>query len=145
MTLRRVLGAAILTACLGALPACQPMLFRNDHRVEIAVPADFSVVHPPVLIRWSAPDFSTPANGRFAVFVDRDPMPPGETVAYFAGAGLRNVYIVTSTHLLLLKLDPNPGASDIERNHHDVTVVLLDATGHRIGESAGFAEFTVAA
>ena len=144
MRARRLLGALLIGVALTSLPACQPMLFRNDHRIEIAEPANFATVHMPVELTWSAPGFAAPEMGEFAVFVDRDPMPPGETVAYFAASGrMQNLYIVSSTRLRLLKLDPNPGASDVERNHHDVTVVLLDPTGHRIGESAGFAEFTV--
>ena len=142
--MRRVMVAAAMVGVCLPLSGCQAMLFRNDHRIEIVRPDNLSTIAQPVVLQWSARDFSAPADGSFAVFVDRDPMPPGETMDYFGrNASRLNVYLVADTRLTLDQLQQNAGASDIERNHHDVTIVLLDPSGHRIGESAGFAEFSV--
>lgn len=120
------------------------MLFRQDHRINIAYPGDFATVGQPLTIRWSARGFNAPVDGSYAVFVDRDPMPPGETVASFdRDSRHRNIYVLKSPRLTIAHLDPNAGGSDAERNHHDITVVLLDSAGRRVGESAGFVQFTV--
>ena len=135
---------AVLGLAVVALSACEStLLFKQDHRVTVTSPGNFSTVSQPVVFHWSARDFVAPRDGRFALFLDRDPMPPGQTIEYFKRENRRDIYVLDETQLGIDRLVPRPGGSALERNHHDVTVVLLDRAGRRIGESAGFAEFNV--
>lgn len=135
----RVLAAATL---LLMDVACGGKLFRNDHRIEILEPGKYATVSQPLTVRWRAKDFDPPTDGRFLVFVDRDPQPPGQTIAYFR-RDRDDIYETSSARLVIQTFTPRPGANDTERNLHDVTVVLTDTEGRRVGESAGFVEFTV--
>jgi hypothetical protein len=134
------LGAACLV--LLALAGCSGKLFRNDHRIAIDTPHKFATVDQPLTVSWRAKNFTAPADGHFLVLVDRDPMPPGRTVAFFKRDRL-NLYQVDDTSLTIDTFTPHTGGTKLERNHHDVTIVLLDTTGRRIGESAGFVEFDI--
>ena len=136
--------AALAIALLGpALAGCGPYLFRQSDRLQITAPASNSTVHQPLTIRWSAQDFTAPRDGRFAVFVDRDPMGAGGNIADYERDDRAGVYVVDGTSLHLNLLTPLVGVDPAEQNHHDVTVVMLDRNGDRIGEYAAFAEFTV--
>lgn len=137
--MRRLLALAV---ALVVLPACGGKLFRNDHRIEILQPRKYATVDQPLTVRWQAKDFAAPDDGHFLVLVDRDPMPPGETLTYFRRNRL-DIYQVDATTFTVDVFTPHVGANSTERNRHDVTVVLLDRDGRRIGESAGFVEFTV--
>lgn len=139
-------GAALALALLssGALSACGPYLFRQSDRLEIAAPASNSTVRQPLTIRWQAHDFAAPRDGRYAVFVDRDPMGPGGSITDYAATDRAGIYVVDGTSLRLRLLLPLAGVDPAEQNHHDVTVVMLDRSGARIGEYAAFTEFTVA-
>ncbi len=125
---------------------CQSqLLFRNDHRITIVSPADFSNVRGPVTIRWVTRDFSAPADGHFEVFLDRDPQPPGETLHYFAGQSLLDIWTVDTTSFLIPRFPlPDPAAPKQEQEHHEITVILVDGQGRRIGETSAFVEFNLA-
>ena len=77
--MRRLLAALLLSALA---PACgvEGLNFVQDDRVTITAPRDRAEVRLPVTIRWKAEDF----DGTYAVFVDRAPVPPGETLAWLA-------------------------------------------------------------
>jgi hypothetical protein len=137
---RAVLAIALLTP---ALAGCGPYLFRQSDRLQITSPASNSTVRQPLTVRWSAQDFTAPRDGRFAVFVDRDPMGPGGNIGDYAPSDRGGIYVVDGTTLHLNLLTPLVGVDPAEQNHHDVAVVMLDRHGARIGEYAGFAEFTV--
>jgi len=100
------------------------------------------------------PAGSAPARtdaGYFAVFVDRAPIKPSETMRIVAKndevclhrSGCpdesyledRRIYTTTENGLTLDQIQPIDG--DTERVQlHLITVVLMDTAGHRIGESA---------
>ena len=133
-----VLFAVVATSCREGL------LFRNDHRVTILSPKNNAAVAEPVSVRWSAREFVAGQDGQFAVFVDRDPMPPGEGIEYFAASNrAQGVFLLNETNLTIDVFTRRTGVDPAERDHHDVTVVLLDTSGRRIGESAGFVEFRI--
>lgn len=140
--MRRAPLLMVLTAAV-LLGGCQDMQFRLDHRIEVQSPGNFAKVREPLSVRWTARDFNPPSDGMFAVFVDRDPMPPGKTMDYFSDKDRNHIWVVDTPSLTVDSLPGKPGVNDIERNHHDVTIVLLDASGKRIGETAGFAEFDI--
>jgi hypothetical protein len=134
--------ALVLTLAL-SLTACGQYLFRQSDRLQIVSPRVYSTVREPLTVSWTVKDFSAPRDGSFALFIDRDPMPPGESLDYFARDDRDGIQVLDATSVRLPVLAQQVGVDPAERNHHDVTVVLLDRTGHRIGEYAGFTEFTV--
>ena len=137
--------------------------FVADDRVSITSPRDREKVRLPVTLDWTVEDFgitqpglgSGDDQGYFAVFADRTPVPPGKTLAYVARDDrscrrddgcpdeeyleTRHIYTTTRTRLVLTTLPKT--ASDGRREFHDVTVVLLDSDGRRIGESAWHVRF----
>lgn len=150
--------ALVLLAVLTSA-ACLPegQSFRQDKRVSIVAPVDRQEVSLPVTLRWTVDDFDVVAAGGevrenagyFAVFVDRAPMPPGEDLTwlarkdkscrpsegcpdevYFSRLG---VYTTSDTELVI---DQVQGRDTDRRDRHTATIVLLDADGKRIGESA---------
>jgi hypothetical protein len=146
--------AAVLLLALA--PACgvEGLNFVQDERVTITAPRDRAEVSLPVTLRWSARDF----DGTYAVFVDRAPVPPGQTLAWLARddelceqtVGCpneawfadRDVYATSSTQLTI---DDLPDLTDGERrDFHEASVVLLDRDGRRVGEAAFTVEFQVA-
>ena len=153
--------ALVAVAAVGC--TSEGLAFVQDKRVEVVAPAGHAKVTLPVTVRWRVRDFritgrdgsATDSAGYFGVFVDRAPVPPGRPLSWIANDDRRclattgcpdatyladrGVYATTQTSLTLPQL-PNQHAY---RNHeqHEVTVVLLDGTGHRIGESAFYVDF----
>ena len=98
---------------------------------------------------------SDKGRGAFAVFVDRAPMPVGKDLKWLARRDKgcqrdarcpdaeyladRGVYVTTDTSLSVDRL-PNAG-DGVGKEQHFVNVVLVDGTGHRIGESAWYRAF----
>ena len=147
-----VVAAALLAA---ALPACSAdnLSFKTDTRVEIVSPVENERVRLPAHIRWTVADF----DGRFGVFIDRAPMRPGRTVRSLVPEkdpcrqlprcpderwlADRGIYVTDATELVLERL---PNDDDERRTDaHDVTIVLLDAEGRRVGEAAFITGFRV--
>lgn len=131
--------------------------FFVDDRVKIVDPGDLQQVRLPYTIRWTArqlPDATT-----FAVFLDREPMPPGKDIRWLARddevcaadpgcpdaqwLAPRGVHLVNEPQFELTAVaDSRTRGRKLDL--HTVTVVLLDSEGHRIGESAWTREFVVA-
>lgn len=141
---RRVLVLAVSLSLSACVP--QGLAFRTDTRLKIVAPKDRSTVSLPVTLTWHVRDFA----GSFAVFVDASPVPPGKKVAWVArhdGSCLeaegcpdaaylaeRGVYTTTAT---TLRLDKLPSANVVKgRERHRATIVMLDGSGARQGESA---------
>ena len=152
-------GLALLALC-GALSGCVPqgLAFKIDDRLTFQSPEDRATVKLPVTLDWDIRDFeiTSPGGdprkdaGYFAIFVDSTPMPPGEPLRWLARKDnscraadgcpdeeyllARGVYTTTDTELVIEQL---PRSSDEDRRErHRATIVLLDASGTRIGESA---------
>jgi hypothetical protein len=145
----------VVVLCAACVP--QGLAFRIDDRLTITAPGDREQVALPVTLRWDVEDFDVVEPGTavredagyFAVFVDRSPVPPGRTLSWLArdDAGCRStdgcpdaeylaargVHATTETELVLQEL---PRAEDGRRERHTATIVLLDGSGKRIGESA---------
>jgi hypothetical protein len=151
---------ALAVCALVTLAACgtSGLAFSTDERVKIVSPRDRGEVGLPVEIRWRAAGVKRTDEGPyFAVFVDRAPVPPGESLRAVAddscnrtpgcpdASYLRDRYVfVTKDTAVTVDALPNKagqrvGASD----SHEATVVLVDRDGRRIGESAYSVEFTV--
>lgn len=153
--LSSILGLALLTSsCASGLA------FVQDDRVEIIAPESHEKVTLPVTVRWRVDGFritgrdggSDPNAGYFGVFVDRAPVPPGKALNWIArddrhclaSPGCpdelyladRDTYSTDQTFFTFAQLPDQ----DAYRGHetHEVSVVLLDGTGRRIGESAWY-------
>lgn len=152
-----ILGPAFLLA------ACVPqgLAFVQDDRLEIIAPESHSTVTVPLTIRWTFEDEARGAGGSgtevasFAVFLDRAPVPPGESLSWVAREDQRclrttgcpdetyladrGIYETTDTAFTIEQVRD----LDAFRGHetHEAAIVLLDATGRRIGESAWHTTF----
>ena len=150
---------AIVAAVLVATSGCgfSNLTFRQDDSLRFLSPDDRAEVTLPLTVRWAVEDFEVgPGAGSFAVFVDRAPQPPGKPLEWLArdddscraSDGCpdqswyadRDVYPTTDTELTIEQL---PAASDDRRELHEVTVVLLDERGRRVGENGWTIEFQV--
>jgi hypothetical protein len=133
------------------------LAFRQDDRLRFLTPDDRAEVTLPVTVRWSVEDFEVgPGAGSFGVFVDRAPQPPGKPLAWLArdddacrpSAGCPDeqwfatwgVYPTSDTELTIEQL---PRRSDDRRELHEITVVLLDEDGRRVGETGWTIELQV--
>jgi hypothetical protein len=151
--------AWLLAALVFVTAGCgtQGLSFVQDKRVDITTPRERSKVALPVTVAWTAKD----VHGSFAVLVDQAPPRPGKTLpwlfrgmdscrgetgrqlcatqAFLAG---RNVFRTTDTHFSVDHVNRFTG-NDRRRQFHEVTVVLLDAQGRRVGEGAWSVQFEV--
>lgn len=132
--------------------------------MDIVAPPSHTTVQLPVTVRWTVHDFrvtgpshsTNPNAGYFGVFVDRAPVPPGKTLSYVAqGDQLclatpgcpdkqyineHQAYATTQTSFTFKHL---PDLSAYQGHElHEVTVVMLDGQGQRVGESAWYVDFT---
>lgn len=148
-----------------SLAACgvEGLNFVRDDRVQITAPEERSQVRLPVTVEWEVEDFEVAGPGQdaedagfFGVFVDRAPQPPGEPLEWHArdddgcvaARGCpdeewferRRIFVTTESSLVIEAL---ARGEDDRRELHEVTIVLLDGQGRRIGESAWDVEFEV--
>jgi hypothetical protein len=147
---------ACLLAVTLATAACtlSGVAFREDGRVRIVEPGYRATVALPFEVRWTVAEAlqREMASGRpgspaaFAVFVDKDPQPPGEPLSYFArddagcasmpgcpdAAYLANegVY-VTKEPVFTVSAVSERGDG---RGFHEVSIVLVDDKGARVGQ-----------
>ena len=154
-------AAALALVCSGCgMTQMQNLAFRVDNRLQFVSPPNRSLVTNPVTVRWRMSDFRTRTQGSgggsggagyFAVFVDQAPIRPGQTMRAVAGRDLRclhqagcpdpaylaarQIYTTTNPQLTLGQIPPIGGDAEAIQLH-TVTVVLMDPSGHRIGESA---------
>ena len=130
--------------------------FRQDDRLTFVRPGDRDEVTLPLTVTWEVEDFDVPEDGFFAVFVDRAPQPPGKTLDWLARNdescraadgcpdeawfAQRDVFRTRAPELTIDRL---PARNDDRREFHEVTVVLVDPDGRRIGETGWTLEFQV--
>ena len=153
---RTLVGAVVLALAMSGC-AINGLSFRVDERVTFTAPQDREQVTLPLTVDWDVTDF--PEDGSYVAFIDRSPMPPNQTVDWFAKDDetcrpadgcpdeeyltSRNIFPVDDTQLEIEQLPPPPTDQAKRREFHEVTVVLLDAAGKRMGESAFTIEFEV--
>lgn len=159
---RRLAIAAVVAASVSGcgLAHLHDLSFRVDDRLHFVSPEARTTVHQPMSVSWTMRDFtvaapgSAPASrdaGYFAVFVDRAPIHPGQTLKAVGHgdlvcerdpkcpdeAYLNSHYVFTTTtpHLRLPRI-PDLSGDREKLQMHAITVVLLDTDGRRIGEAA---------
>jgi hypothetical protein len=159
-------ATSLLALIVFLAPACIPegLAFVQSDKVEITEPDYREKITLPLTISWDVKDFEvTGPNGEsradagyFAVFfAPQTPVPPGKTLDYVAKDDFvcqntegcpddvyfadRGIYETTETSLTVKRL---PDLDAFEGHEtHEVTVILLDGTGRRIGEHAWFTQF----
>jgi hypothetical protein len=135
--------------------------YRVDHRLHFLGPPARGLVTTPLTVRWTISGFTvhppggpTPPRrdqGYFAVFVDRAPIRPGESMRAVAADDLRclhapgcpdeaylearMVYTTRVPSLTVEHVPPLRGSAE-RVQLHTITVVLMDTDGRRIGESS---------
>ncbi|MBW3667900.1 MAG: hypothetical protein KY443_01690 [Actinobacteria bacterium] len=152
---RRVTNVAV-AAVLVVSSACttKGLSFVQDDRIDILNPTENATVGLPFELEWRARDF----DGYYAVFFDRSPMKPGKSLLSLVARNdpcraeddcpdaewlaARHVYVTDRTSLRV-ELLPELRDNNRSKDRHQVTIVLLDETGHRIGESAFTNEFII--
>lgn len=168
LVLRSFSGLALLCCLAILLPSCSfsGLNFLQDTRVTILAPKDRALLDLPVTITWSVNNFKVTGEdgtsrrdqGYFGIYVDRAPQPPNkkqewlvredETCLRTPGCpnkdflAQRDIHSSTEMSFViefLRDLDPELDRRDM----HEVTIVLLNGKGERIGESAFTVEFEV--
>ena len=161
-----VLAALAVAATLSSC-GTNGLNFREDKRLEFSFPKDRAKVRLPLTVTWRTQAFDVtgrdgrddPNAGYFGVFVDRSPQSPGQTQewilrddkrcstipgcpdpAYLAGL---NIFSTTKDRFTIERLPLPSENAKRRREFHDVTVVLLNGKGERIGESAFTRQFEV--
>lgn len=155
-----VLSTAFAVALLGTACRTRDLAFRTDDRVEIVRPTHREHVTVPVAVKWTADSTTvTPRTepGRYAIFLDRAPMPPGKNLRWLGRddegcrrdpacptepwLNARGVYTASGESVIIPVV---PAASDGRKRSdhaHRLIVVLLDGHGRRSGERAYSREF----
>jgi hypothetical protein len=164
----RTARAAALVAVLG-LSSCgvQGLNFRQDERLVITAPEDRAKVTLPVTVSWRVHDFTVTGNdgssltdaGYFGVYVDRAPQPPEQTQVWLVRddpncqgvvrcatrsyLAQLNVFSTSRQRFTVERLPAPTTNAPRRREFHDVTIVLLNGRGQRIGESAFTLQFEI--
>jgi hypothetical protein len=163
MCIRRLLLALLAVASSGCVDTAN-MAFRVDSRLQFVAPHNRQLATLPLRLSWHIAGFrlaapgSEPASrhaGSFALFVDRVPIKPGQTVRSVAAGDRpcqanptcpdsqyladRQVYLTSDPTFTLVQV--RPLAEKDRTQLHDVTIVLLDTSGRRIGESSWLLQF----
>jgi len=151
--LRRV--ALVLLLAL-VTPACavNGLSFFQDYQLDIIQPDENAEVSLPLTVRWEADK----RDGYFAVFLDRSPLRPGKPLLSLvpsddpclkqevcpdsAWLAEHNVY-VTDKNEIAVELLVDKRENNRSKDRHDMTIVLLDPTGRRVGETVFYREFIV--
>lgn len=130
---------------------------RADRSLTITEPASRSSVTTPLHVEWT--DSAPRPGGLYLVLIDRSPMPPGETVRWFAKGDAdcattptcpdemylarRGVTVATTTSVDIAIVPPLKGSR--KGTFHELTIVRLDAQGRRDGETAATTQFKAVA
>jgi hypothetical protein len=161
----RVALAIVVLTCLAGCDFSH-LGFVADHRLHFVTPASRALVIAPITLSWTITDFAvvgpgegTPTSraGYFAIFVDRAPIKPGQTVAAVASGDrsckrtpgcpdaqyLADRRVYTTSQLSLTLDQVTPFHSRQRTQTHQAIIVLLDSSGRRIGESAWYRDFRV--
>jgi hypothetical protein len=144
----------LLTGC--SQFALSGLALSADRSISITSPSDRGRVTKPLGVSWT--DRAPRPGGSYVVLIDRTPMPPGETVRWFARGDAdcattptcpnalylarRGITVTTATSATIA-IVPALGRAQA-RGYHELTVIRLDPDGRRDGETAATVQFKVA-
>lgn len=143
----------MLAVAAALLASCSGLEFAQDSRIRIIDPPSLATVTTPVVLRWTG---SAPAGSSYAVFVDSLPVHPGQNLRSLAGKTCANapgcadraylerhfVFLTDQDHVELDAL-PILGTPKGDPDMHTATVVLVDSSWRRVGESAWSVSFAL--
>lgn len=151
--------AAALAVCLALFAALQApgLAFHSEDQLRMVAPAELAEVEAPLVLRWKVSDEVARAVAQrrayFAVFIDRAPIAPGESLAALADDGCRRTpgcpdrawlaerrVLVTQSSAVRVGILPDGGWGADGRGH-EATVVVIAADGTRWGEAAAGVRF----
>jgi hypothetical protein len=142
-----------LAIALVATSACGGS-FKADTSVNITSPTVLSTVKVPFTATWAS---TAGPSTRYAVFLDKTPIPPGQTMRDLADTGCKRVpgcypsatllagqgvYLTSQPQLQVQTLPTAVGLTGHENPPiHTLTIILFSGTGastmgHRIGDAA---------
>jgi hypothetical protein len=153
---------AVGAAATLALGGCSSLALRTDASLRFLQPRDHAQVAYPLRIRWRidpqrfrATGFDgtrDPRRGAFLVVVDRPPMAPGSDIDSLARSDRichvtphcpdkawlerHGVYVTTRKQLDLAALPAQGVRAAGALRRHEITIVLVNGRGVRVGESA---------
>ena len=163
----RLRALAMIAVAAFALGGCNladvqaPVAFKADHRLHFVQPDDEAEVKLPAKLTWRVTGFDVGTGNRFAVFVDRPPISPGKELRLRACSEKEltaiqpgedrspchddrtRVFTTAELSLDVACILPRDHTPKRVRNHHTVTVILLDASGRRAGLAASSRTFEV--
>ncbi|MEU7004722.1 hypothetical protein [Nonomuraea sp. NPDC046570] len=154
----RVFAVLAAFALCGTVSACGSGLqFSQDHRLRFTSPEDRGTVTLPFRLAWTMHD--APSGSTFAVMLDHNPPPAGEQLSWLfrhdaacrADLGCptpeflaeNGIYTTRQPQQLIDALSAPTGQQHRGREAHTATVILLDRSGRRIGETAWYREFSI--
>jgi hypothetical protein len=149
--------ALVPVLCL-AISSCsvQGLAFRIDDRLQIVNLADRSTIEIPFDLHFTFDGtLSSDGVAAFGILIDWTPPPPGKSLASLLeddpacqgqqgcpdGYLERNRIVITTDRTYLMDNVPVGTDRQERRGFHELTIVLVDADGRRIGETAAFARF----
>lgn len=154
------MAARLITSCLAValLAGCSVdgLAFRQDDRLQIENLEDRSTIDVPFDLEFSFDgDLGDTGASAFAVLVDWTPPAPGKTLESLLdgdqacrgsdgcpdGYLERNRIVVTTDTSVTLDNVPVGTDRQERRGFHEVTVVLVDDEGRRVGETSAWARF----
>jgi hypothetical protein len=154
LVLRIVFVAALVALMAGAGCNGGSRTFIADEHVYITSPAPLSTVTTPFTVTWQAPKRQ---GQRYAVFVDQSPLSPGANLRDLAGESCRQVsscepnpsylnnigvYLTNADHVGIATLPSVGGIDSHQKNPiHTLTLVLMNASGDRVGTQAWQVQF----
>jgi hypothetical protein len=136
---------ALVATAVAGVGGCSGLEFKQDHRLHFTAPSTDELTKLPVTISWTMP----PGNYEFGVFIDQQAVKVGQNIDSVLPKGTKptrallaenNVY-ETDQHQITIRIIPDLNYDRASRQRHEATIVLLDAGGNRLNESAWVREF----
>jgi hypothetical protein len=152
-----IVAATTLTGC-----SFSQLEFVQDHQLHINSPRSGALVAMPVTLSWTMSDFTVAAAksgppsshaGYFAIFMDRAPVGPGQSLSVLADPMCRRTpgcfnaqYLgglgVYTSHTLSFTVKVIAAVNTYQKVQlHEATIVLMNTAGRRIGESEWYVDF----
>jgi len=126
------------------------------HRERVSLPVQVELTTTERLVKRQRAE---PNRALFAVFVDQEPMPVGESLKWVARdddgcrdtpdcpdlayLNARAIFVTSSTSVRVETVLTSPRGRELSEGLHRMTVVLLDADGRRQGEPVASREFFI--
>jgi hypothetical protein len=142
--------AVLVTGC-----RTSGLLFTKSSDFRILSPASSAEVKLPLRVTWTAGGSYRPGD-RFAVFLDRGTIGPGENLSKLIPDACKKapscsgetflqqekVYVTSSPEVILATLPRSSVTGhSTGKEDHSVTVVILDSSGARVGEAFASTDF----